>query len=158
LAPQEGASAAPDVLEVRGNKITYDGSPVRLSGVATEDVYNLHVEERDPAKEYGKLARSWRANVVRISLHPSTWRYYESETLTLLEEHVQNATDAGLFVIVDYHVIGFPDGYYEGVPPEWGGPPELYDSDLALVQEFWDAVSTRIQNRHDIFELWNEPV
>ena len=112
MPPQEGASAAPDVLEVRGNKITYDGSPVRLRGVATEDVYNLHVEERDPAKEYGKLARNWRANVVRLSVHPSTWRYHESETLTLLEEHVQNATDAGLFVIVDYHVIGFPDSYY----------------------------------------------
>src|SRR5215208_1585464 len=66
----------------------------------------------DPAKEYGKLARNWRANVVRLSVHPSTWRYHESETLTLLEEHVQNATDAGLFVIVDYHVIGFPDSYY----------------------------------------------
>jgi hypothetical protein len=99
---------------------------VRLSGVATEDVYNLQVEKRDPAKEYGKLARSWRANVVRISLHPSTWRYYESETLTLHEEHVQNATYAGLFVIVDYHVIGFPHSYYEGVPSEWGGPPKLY--------------------------------
>jgi Cellulase (glycosyl hydrolase family 5) len=39
-----------------------------------------------------------------------------------------------------------------------GRPAQALRSDLALVQEFWDAVSTRIQNWHDIFELWNEPV
>ena len=87
----------------------YNGSPVRLRGVGTEDV------------------------------------------------RVQPALDAGLFVIIDYHVIG-PDGYYQPVPPEWGAPPDLYDSDFELATDFWDTVSTEIQDRRVMFELWNEPV
>jgi endoglucanase len=158
LPPHEEVSAAPGALEVSGNSITYDGSPVRLHGVATEDVYDLYLEGRDPEAEYARMANNWRANVVRISVHPSTWRYHETETLALLEEHVQAATSAGLFVIVDYHVIGFPDGYYQPVPPEWGDPPDLYDSDFALATDFWDTVSTEIQDGRVMFELWNEPV
>jgi hypothetical protein len=110
LPPHEEISAAPGALEVSEREITYDGAPVRLRGVATEDVRDLHLEGRDPASEYASMANNWRANVVRISVHPSTWRYHETETLELLKEHVGAATDAGLFVIVDYHVIGFPTG------------------------------------------------
>ncbi len=32
-------------------------------------------------------------------------------------------------------MIGFPDGYYQRVTPEWG-PPALYDSDFALATDF----------------------
>jgi Cellulase (glycosyl hydrolase family 5) len=77
--------------------------------------------------------------------------------LALVKEHTTAATDAGLFVIVDYLVIGFPDGYYQWITPEWG-PPDLYDSDFALATDFWDAVSTQIQDPRVVFELWNEPV
>ena len=158
LPPHEKISAAPGALEVSEREITYDGAPVRLRGVATEDVRDLHLKGRDPASEYASMANNWRANVVRISVHPSTWRYHETETLELLKEHVGAATDAGLFVIVDYHVIGFPDGYYQSVPPEWGDPPDLYDSDFSLATDFWDAASTEVQDGRVMFELWNEPV
>ena len=39
-----------------------------------------------------------------------------------------------------------------------GDPPDLYDSDFALAQNFWDTVSTEIQDGRVMFELWNEPV
>ena len=142
LPPHEEISAAPGAFEVSEREITYDGAPVRLRGVATEDVRDLHLKGRDPASEYASMANNWRANVVRISVHPSTWRYHETETLELLKEHVGAATDAGLFVIVDYHVIGFPDGYYQSVPPEWGDPPDFY---FSLATDFWDAVSTGVR-------------
>jgi hypothetical protein len=158
VPPHDEASSAPGALEVNGNRILYDGSPVRVRGVATEDVYDRYLEGRDPAAEYGRMATGWRANVVRISVHPSTWKDHRNRTLALLEEHAAAATDAGLFVIVDWHVIGFPDGYYQKVPPEWGDPPDLYDSDFALAKDFWDAVSTEIQDGRVMFELWNEPV
>ena len=125
LPPHGEASSASNALAVSGNEITYNGSPVRLRGVATEDVYDRYLEGRNPAAEYRRMAEDWRANVVRISVHPSTWRYHERKTLALLKEHVSAATDAGLFVIVDYHVIGFPDGYYQQVPPSGGTPGSL---------------------------------
>jgi len=158
LPPHNEASSATDALEVSGSEITYNASPVRLRGVATEDVRDLYLEKRNPATEYGRMAERWKANVVRISVHPSTWKYHRDQTMTLLEQHVQAALDAGLFAIIDYHVIGFPDGYYQPVPPEWGAPPDLYDSVFALATDFWDTVSTEIQDKRVMFELWNEPV
>ena len=83
-----------------------------------QDVYDYASEGRDDVADYARIANGWNANVVRISVHPSTWRYHEEDTLTLLQEHDATATGAGLFVIIDYHVIGFPDGYYQPVPPE----------------------------------------
>ena len=112
-------------------------------GVATEDVRDLYLEERDPAVEYGRMAKNWRANVVRISVHPSTWKYHKDETLALLEEHVQAATSAGLFVIVDYHVIGFPDGYYQPVPPEWGFQPRAHAHYRGTAKTFGNKFRSR---------------
>jgi len=39
-----------------------------------------------------------------------------------------------------------------------GDPPDLYDSDFALAQNFWDTVSTEIQDGRVMIELWNEPL
>lgn len=158
LPPHEEVSSAPGALVVDGDEITYNGSPVRLRGVAMEDVYDYSSEGRDVATDYARIANNWKANVVRISVHPSTWRDHKDETLALLREHVDEATNAGLFVIVDYHVIGFPDGYYQSVPPEWGAPPDLYDSDFDLAKDFWTTVSGEINDGRVVFELWNEPV
>ena len=55
-------------------------------------------------------------------------------------------------------MIGFPNGYYQPVPPEWGSPPDLYDSDFDLATDFWDTVSSTIDDGRVMFELWNEPV
>jgi hypothetical protein len=118
LPPYEEVSATLGALEVSGNSITYDRSPVR--GVATADVYDLYLEGTDPEAEYARMANNWRVNVVRVSVHPSTWSNHPELVTDLLQQHVQAAISAGLCVVVDYHVIGFPDGYYQPVPPEWG--------------------------------------
>ncbi len=44
------------------------------------------------------------------------------------------------------------------MPSEWGDPPDLYDSDFALATDFWDTVSSTIDDGRVMFELWNEPV
>ncbi len=101
LSPHDEASSAENSLEVSGEEITYNGSPVRLRGVAMQDVYDYSSEGRDVAADYARIANGWNANVVRISVHPSTWCYHEVDTLALLQEHVATATGAGLFAIVD---------------------------------------------------------
>src|SRR5205085_4844340 len=114
------------------------GKPVRVRGVAV-DVYAL--KDRDPAKDYGTLARDWKANVVRIGVHPGTWKDHKTEALRLLQDHVRIALAKGLFVIVDYHAIGLPGGYYQRSFTGTNHPKhatEAYDSSLAIVNDFWE--------------------
>jgi len=74
-----------------------------------------------------------------------------------LEKEIKAARDQGLFVIVDWHVIGMPNGWYK--TSEWGDQHYYsYDSNFNTASDFWKYVA--IQYRGDrgvIFELWNEP-
>ena len=56
LRPHEEAYPASNAPEMSGNKITSNGSPVRLRGVATEDAYDLYLEGRSPEAEYRRMA------------------------------------------------------------------------------------------------------
>ncbi len=65
-----------------------------------------------------------------------------------------------MYVILDWHTIGFPNGYYETIEKDWtDDPTDLYDSNFDLAKSFWDEVSAKFgKDGRIIFELWNEPV
>ena len=48
-----------------------------------EDVYYLSLEGREFTTDYTRIANNWKAYVVRIGVHPYTWRHHEDETLAL---------------------------------------------------------------------------
>jgi len=144
-------------LSIRGNQIVYRGEPVRLRGVALGEVWDYARMHRNSRREFRAMADGWHANVVRLGVHPSTWRDHREVALRDLLQQVEAALDAGLFVIVDYHAIGAPDGYYPKSDPRWGTPVDLYDSSFALALDFWDTISRRVRDGRVMFELWNEP-
>lgn len=149
-------SAAAANLQVSGNKIRYKGNEIQLQGVALGDP--LLTRKDRPAEDYHFLAQDWHANAVRFSIHPSTWRDYgRVNVLAALEAEINRATEAGLFVILAWHAIGAPYGYYQAAPE--GMPPDAYDSDFELARDFWKHASQRFaRNGRVVFELWNEPV
>jgi len=63
-------------------------------------------------------------------------------------------------VILDWHTIGWPNGYYEKIEKDWtDDPPDLYNSNFDLAKSFWDEASARFgKDGRIIFELWNEPI
>jgi len=144
----------PGRLEVRGKDLLWNGQPIRLRGVALGDPIQSRAGR--PASDYEVIARDWHANVVRIAIHPLYWKTMPpAEVLARLAQEIEAALRNGLFVIIEYKVIGWPDGYYE--VPTWGGPRDLYDSKFALAESFWKAVSARWgQEPRVLFELWNE--
>jgi endoglucanase len=143
----EPARAAGGLLQARGSKFFYDGRPVRLRGVAVGDPL---LGRRDrPVDDFRILARTWRCNVVRISVHPAAWRDSRVAALGALERDVAAALANRMWVVVDWHAIGWPDGY---------SPDPLYDTDWNLAISFWSAVVRRFGADGRIaFELWNEP-
>jgi endoglucanase len=143
-------------LEVRGKELLYNDKPIRLRGVAVGDP--IQSREGRPASDYEVIAKDWKANVVRIGVHPLYWKTQpHDKVLARLAEDVDAALESGLFVIIEYKVIGWPDGHYE--IPTWGGPKDIYDSDFKLATSFWDAVAARWgKDGRVMFELWNEAI
>ena len=141
-------------LRVSGNLITYRGQPVQLHGVAVGDI--LLARGDRPLTDYWRISRSWNANIVRLSIHPAVWKWLDHEfVLRHLEVDTYAAIAAGMFVIIDWHVIGWPNGYY----PTPYDPQDLYDTDFELARDFWRSVAERFAGEgRVIFELWTEPL
>lgn len=158
LAAKRGAGASErQKFEVIGNELRFGGRPIRLMGVGVGDP--VYVRGERSLSDYALLAREWHCSAVRISVHPGHWRQDAERTLALLERDVAAARAAGLFVIIDWHAIGFPGRYAEPVDPSWGLPLDAFASDEALALDFWRTVSARFgDDTRILFELWNEPV
>jgi len=152
-------------LSVSGINIVANGQPVRLRGVSMGDPFLA----RNPAwypqystADYADLAQNWHANVVRISIFPTQWKNTDGNTdhaalLAGLAREVNAALDNGLYVIISYHVIGWPDGWYQAAYP--GNPADTYDSSLNVAISFWTQMAqTYGADTRIIFDLWNEPV
>jgi Cellulase (glycosyl hydrolase family 5) len=154
--PRAG-TAATERLEVVGPEVCQNGAPIRLLGVAVGDP--LYVRKDRPASDYRVIAEVWRANTVRISLIPGHWRADRNKALRSLADDIFAARAAGLFVIIDWHVIGFPGRYVARPEPSWGLPDDAYDPDPALAADFWSEIARSFgRDPGVIFELWNEPV
>lgn len=150
---------ASGVLTVQGNQLLADGKPVTLRGVAVGDP--ILARQGRPLSDYERIAKQWHANVVRISLHPSVWEKMPHDAvLDALQREVDAALGDGMYVIIDWHTIGWPDEWYEPIEPDWtDDPKDLYNSNFELAKSFWDAVSTRFgKDGRIVFELWNELV
>lgn len=149
-------AAEPDRLTVRGKDLLYGGKPVRLRGVSVGDPFRDR--EFRPVRDYETIASDWKANVVRISIYPHTWKNQSREkVLDRLSDEVNAGLKNGMFVIISYSVIGWPDGHHE--VPAHGGPRDLFDPDFKRALSFWDAVAARWgKDGRVIFELWNEAI
>lgn len=146
-----------EILIVSGNKVFLDDKALLLRGVAVGDPHSRVVVNRRTEKDYEVIKDDWHANVVRISVHPGLFHKDEKETKELLEEEIERARDKGLFVIVDWHVIGVPNGWYKSW--DWGKIYGYsYDSNFNTARDFWKYMAIEYRSdRGVIFELWNEP-
>src|SRR5882724_12126746 len=153
-AAPRAAAGATARIEIVGSELRQNGLPVRLLGVAVGDP--LYIRKDRPASDYRVIAEAWRANTVRISLHPGHWRADRNRALRSLADDVFAARAAGLFVIIDWHVIGFPGRYAARPEPSWGLPADAYDPDPALAADFWAEIARSFgRDPGVIFELWN---
>ncbi len=148
-----------DVLKVEANKVYYDNQPIILAGVAVGDPQARRSIYHRGVEDYATIKNDWRANVVRLSVFPGQYRDNQKKSKESLEEEIKAARGQGLFVIVDWHAIGFPNGWYkERELDEEINNPYSYDSNFNTAREFWKYLA--VKYRHDrgvIFEIWNEP-
>lgn len=152
-------AAASDVLTAAGNKFMLNGAPILLRGVAMGDPHDraLNYKRYSPA-DYKAIKNDWQVNVVRLSVHPGVFLNDWVRGKKILEDEVKIARGQGLFVIIDWHVIGEPDGWHK---PNENSKNKYYtyDSDFQAAKKFWQYAAGQFEgDRGVIFELWNEPV
>lgn len=146
-----------DVLLVSENKVLLDNQEIKLRGVGVNNpLYRQYDGRTDD--DYRIISEDWKANFVRLSVHPGEYKRNQRNMERTLKDQVEIARKNGLFVIVEWHVVGMPDGWYR--PPYDNNPNkrDIFDSNYRLAQEFWKYASVQFRgDRGVVFELWNEP-
>lgn len=147
-------------LSISGTQLMANGQVVRLRGINMGDPFWARgwYGSMYSTANYATLAQDWHANVVRISIFPTQWKNMNRTTLLEgLDTEIQAALSNGMYVIISYHVIGWPDGWYQPAYP--GNPADTYDSSLSVATSFWTQMAqTYGSDTRIIFDLWNEPV
>ncbi len=139
-------------IAVDGNRfVNPEGETVVFRGLALSDPHAL-LERGQWGRGYFEAARSWNANLVRIPVHPASWRELGSrQYLELLDNAIQWAGELGLYVIIDWHTIGNPltDVYHR----------DNYITDRGETFRFWYTIASRYGRNPTVafYELFNEP-
>lgn len=141
-----------DWISISGpNFVNEAGETVVFKGVNIRDPHNLE-EEGHWTLSHFQEAQNWGANVIRLPIHPISWRARgEKAYLALLDQAVVWANELGLYLILDWHSIGnLKDEMYQH---------KMYITDMAETEAFWSAVSARYAKEPAImmYELYNEP-
>ena len=132
------------------------GHPLRLRGAQIESAFNnikswqagLRINTPLNSTVFNAMVQTWNMNALRLPL--SNWIYATNPTLylSMLDQVVQEANSAGLYVVLDLH-----DDLKAGSP--YGD-----NADLPKTEDipFWQAIATHYKNNPAVmFDLYNEP-
>ena len=147
-----GASAPLDGLHVQGKNLLDKGKTVHLRGVCVGDVI---LARQNRLGDYRVLAKDWKCNTVRIGVAPSSWKHDDKKKVFAeLKKEVKAARAQGLYVLIDWHAIGWPDGYFQKSTVK-----DLYDSSFSLATDFWKTCAKEFKTDNRVgFHLWCEPL
>lgn len=161
-------------LSVSGNRIVNEeGDEVRLRGVHFTDPFVLEKDDLDlsgdglPDNHFAEIetdftrVKELAANVVRVAIYPGFYFLVGGETYltTYVDPMIDLAEENGLYIIISYHVIGRPGGWYFNADTMLSDyPAKVHYTSEDMAVEFWHAVAARYgQKKHVLFEIYNEP-
>jgi endoglucanase len=143
---------AAERIVVKGNQfVTEAGQPIVFRGFNASDPDKLE-KNGHYNKAYFEEMKHWGVNIVRFPVHPTAWRQRgQKEYLKLLDMGVQWAEELGIYVIVDWHVIGnLRTEMYMNA---------MYETTQKETFEFWRTMAKHYKGNNTVafFELFNEP-
>lgn len=99
------------VLKVKGTKLMNSrGRTVQLKGVSTHGLswYPQYINQ----KAFTYMKKYWKINAVRLALYTADYNGYcnsdyanRLKLLKTVDQGIKSATSAGLYVIVDWHIL-----------------------------------------------------
>ena len=133
-------------LSVKGTKLVNEkGEVVRLKGVSTHGIgrYPEYVN----IDSFRTLRDQWNADLIRLAMYTEEFDGYcisgkKEELKDLVHEGVQCATELGMYVIIDWHILS------DGHPAK----------NQAEAEAFFEQMSARYKDHKNvIYEICNEP-
>ncbi len=139
-------------LKVNGNQIIDDsGKQYVFQGLNTSDPDKLEKDGKW-TRAYFEEIKDWGANLVRFPIHPPRVRDLGLDNyLKLLDQGIQWAGELGMYVILDWHVIGNLKSEMFFLP--------IYETSKKETLDFWRTMAVRYADNTTVafFELFNEP-
>jgi endoglucanase len=140
------------LVRVAGNKfVNEQGDTILFRGLAIADPDKIE-HEGHWNKELFEKVKDMGAMIVRIPVHPVSWRERTPEKyLVLLDQAVEWCTDLGMYVDIDWHSIG-------NLNMELFQDP-MYNTTKRETYAFWRTMAEHFKGNHTVvfFELFNEP-
>lgn len=140
------------LIKVQGKHfVNEQGEVVIFRGVSTSDLDQIYRDGR-LTREHFAVIKSWGANVVRIPVHPSSWRTYGIKGyLAMLDQAITWINELGMYTIIDWHSMGNLKSEMFPIPSFYTTKGETFD--------FWRRVSERYADIHSVafYEIFNEP-
>lgn len=135
-------------LHVEGTNIKDEnGNVFQLRGVSTHginwDVGKPYVNQ----ESFQTLRDDWGANAVRLAMYTAEYNGYcnggnQTELKNLIDNGVQYATNLGMYVIIDWHILN------DGNPL----------TNVEQAKQFWNEISNKYKNYNNVlYEICNEP-
>ncbi len=128
-----------------GTLVDQDGEPYQMHGVSTHGLawFPEYVTE----ETFRTFRDDWDADVIRLAMYSDEYGGYsnggdQKELKRLIDEGVEYASNQGMYVIIDWHVLG-------------EGDPNIHKEDAIA---FFDEVSEKYADYDNvIYEICNEP-
>lgn len=128
-------------LSVNGtNIIDENGEKFQLKGVSTHGLqwYPQYVNK----ETFEYMRDNWKINAVRLAMYSDPNVGYNTNLHKIVENGVEYATDAGLYVIIDWHILS-------------DGNPNT--NKVAAIKFFKEMAEKYKENNNVIYEICNEP-
>lgn len=141
-----------DWISVSGNMfVNSKGETMVFNGVNIADPDSILVKGHWEKRLFEEAA-AWGADLIRIPVHPSSWRSQGTENyLALLDQAISWSKELGMYVIIDWHSIGNlrTEVFFK----------EAYNTSLTETRNFWRIISQRYANEPTVafYEIFNEP-
>ena len=128
-------------LSVKGtNLVGSNGEVVQLKGVSTHSIsaFPQYINK----ETFKEMRDNWNINVVRIAMYSNPNDGYKPELHNKVKEAVNYATDLGLYVIIDWHILQ-------------DNNPNTYKNEAI---KFFEEMATEFKNNDNVlYEICNEP-
>ena len=128
-------------LSVEGTKIVdKNKQEFQLKGVSTHSIaiYSQYINE----ETFKEMRDNWNINVIRIAMYSNPNDGYTKELHSKVKEAVNYATDLGLYVIIDWHILQ-------------DNNPNTYKNEAI---SFFEEMANEFKNNKNVlYEICNEP-